>query len=129
MPYCQNCSAWVSPAECDVFCKKCGSICPPTVPPPLDQDARSASIVRVAKTIVAAPLFLIGVGMLVVSSVMGSNGGELAAVPAIVCLLVGSGITLFRNTTLLVISLIVGAIVLLLLSGGLHLLGAAIYSR
>ena len=138
MPYCPNCAAELTEPECKASCNACGAIFGPgsswaptatrlSQPPAVG--AKSSTGVRVVKAVVAVPLLLIGTCLLVLSSVMGSNGGELAAVPAVFCVLVGLGIIVSRSKAALLVSVSVGALLVLLLWGGLKIIGAAIYSR
>ena len=136
MPYCPNCSADVG--EAAISCPKCSAsfsgnaAWKPTATPlahPPAAGSESSAGTRVVKGLFAIPLILIGVVLLVLAGAMGSNGGALAGVPAVLCLLVAAGIAVSRSSTGLTVSLILGALLLLLLWGVLHMVGAAIYSR
>jgi hypothetical protein len=85
------------------------------------QSSWGLTILRVA---VAAPLILVGAGLSLVACKMGGNGGELAGIPALICLLGGVGVARAKNRSGFIASMVVSILAVLVLFGGLSLLGA-----
>jgi hypothetical protein len=80
------------------------------------------------KFVFAGPLVVVGGGLLVFASVMGSDA-KYAVAPAVICLVVAATIASTKNRAVLTVAFVLAGAFCVLVWLALTFIGAAIYSR
>lgn len=131
---CPNCFAELSEGAGSSTCVKCNAAfgAGSSWSPISGQAVKSASLsneLSILKKIVGGAWIAIAALLFALAAKIGSNGGELAVVPGLLCLLVGGGIATAQTKRGVVMGLVATAVLLFIGFGLLKLIGAAIYSR
>ena len=134
MIICPNCSAELPDGAASVACSRChavfgvGSSWSPTSSQALVAAELSGEL-RILKFVVGGSWLAVSIALFAVAAKMGSNGGEIALIPGLLCLLVAAGVASARTKGGLAFGLVATAVLVLLGFGLLKLVGAAMYSR
>ena len=79
------------------------------------QKVRLTAVSRLWRWLAAALLAVPGVVLFVFAALLGQNGGQLALVPALVCLLIAAALVLSRSKWATALSVVAAGAVLLLM--------------